>query len=293
MERLISGWTERHVPVALALAAAVLGGAIAMTGPAPHHLVAVGAVLATALLALFFDAFGGLVIGVAAAAVTVAVKQLRDEWTPLAFGTSVALVVVLTGLGWLAGMVSGGLHRTRGSGPGSSEGLGPAYGSLGLLTAEVARARLDEEVTRARRHGRPLTVAVLRIRITDDSLDDRARTAARRAAARLVETLLRETDVPFELSEDELAAILPETDGVAAWDVIGPVLDAASRAAFTVREADERRSLVDCAELHVGLAVLGPSLGDADSLVAAARKSARVDEVETGPGGAPTDRTLQ
>ena len=260
---------------------------------APHRFVAIGAVLGTVLVALFFDAFGGMVVGVAVAAVTVAVKQAREEWTPSAFGTSLALVVVLTLLGWLTGMVSGSLHRNRGPGAGAPDALAPAYGSLGLLTAEVALARLDEEVVRARRHGRPLTVAVLRIRITDDSLDDRARTAARRAAARLVETLLRETDIPFDLSEDELAAVLTETDGVTAWDVIGPVLDAAGRAAFTVREEDERRSLVDCAELHAGLAVLGPSLPDADALVAAARGTARADEDEPRESAFPASGAPQ
>jgi GGDEF domain-containing protein len=283
VERLISGWTDRHVPVALALVAAVLGGVIAMAEPAPHHLVAVGAVVATVLMALFVDAFGGLVVGVAVAAVTVAVKQLRDEWTPRAFGTSLALVVVLTLLGWLVGMVSGGIHRSRATGDGASGALAPAYGSLGLLTAEVALARLDEEVARARRHRRPLTVVVLRVRITDGSLDDRARTAARRTVARLVETLLRDTDVPFDLTPEEFGAILPETGGAAAWDVIGPVLDAASRAAFTVREEDERRSLVECAELHAGLALLGGAVADADSLVAAARRSAEADELESRP----------
>lgn len=289
MGRLISGWTDQHVPVALALVAAALGGAVATSRPWPHDLVAVGAVLATALLALFVDAFGGLVVGVATAAGTVAGMQLGGEWSPRGFWASLALVLALVALGWLTGMVSAGVHRARETSAGPTEGAAPAYGSLGLLTAEVALARLDEEVARARRHRRPLTVVVFRAHVTDESLDDRARTAARRALARLVESLLRETDVPFALGQDELGAVLPETDGVASWDVIGPVLDAASHAAFTVREDDERRSLVDCAELHVGIAVLGDALPDADSLVTAAREAAEADEERSG--GRPVQGT--
>lgn len=164
----------------------------------------------------------------------------------------------------------------------------PAYGSLGLLTEDVALARLDDEIVRARRHRRPLTVVVMVVTITEPDLAPRARTAAVRAVARLVETLLRETDVPFALEDGELGAILPETDSASAWDVLGPVLDAATRAAFTVRDDDERRSLVDCAELHAGLAVLGEQHPDAESLVRVARAQAREDEDEAQGRSVPT-----
>jgi GGDEF domain-containing protein len=277
MGPLISAWTDRHVPVALALVVAVLGGAVAATEEWPHDLVAVGAVLATVLLGLFFDAFGGIVVGLTAAAVTVADLQWGNDWSPAVFVTSLALVVALMVLGWLVGIVSRGIHQSRDRPGGLNDELTPAYGSLGLLTADVALARLDDEVARARRHGRPLTVVVILVCITDESLDERGRSAARRALARLLESTLRETDVPFDSGPDELGAILPETAASDSWNVVGPVLDAASRAAFTVRETDERRRLVACAELHAGLAALGDGVQDADALLAAARQSAQAD----------------
>jgi GGDEF domain-containing protein len=119
-----------------------------------------------------------------------------------------------------------------------------------------------------------------------------ARDAAHRAVARLVETLLRDTDVPFALGPNELGAILPETSAAGAWDVVGPVLDAATRAAFTVRQQDERRSLVECAELSAGLAVMTDQLTDGRALLEIARESARVEQAEVhsrshaGPGRA-------
>ncbi|WP_204693475.1 hypothetical protein [Geodermatophilus bullaregiensis] len=278
MRKLMSAWTEQHVPVALALVAASLTGAVAMAVAAPYSLYGVAAVVVTAVCALFLDAFGGLVLGFATAAAVVLALRLSDRWTTASFVTDLALVLGLVASGWLTGMVSAGIHARR---VGEDDGGGtarPAYGSLGLVTAEAAEARLDEEVMRARSHDRPLSVVVIRVTTTDPGLDVNARSSAQRAVARLVESMLRDTDVPFASPPDEFGAILPETDGATAWEALGPVLDAAARAAFTVREQDERRNLVDCAELHVGLATLSDRTGEAATLLEAARRSARAEE---------------
>jgi GGDEF domain-containing protein len=279
MRKLMSAWTEQHVPVALALVVASLTGAVAMAVAAPHSSYGLAAVVLTVVCALFLDAFGGLVLGFATAAAVVLALRLSDQWTAASFATDLALVLGLVATGWLAGMVSAGIHARR---VGEEEGGGtrPAYGSLGLVTAEVAEFRLEEEVVRARSHGRPLSVVVIRVTITDPALDVNARSAAQRAVARLVESMLRDTDVPFADPPDEFGAILPETDAAAAWEVLGPVLDAAARAAFTVREQDERRNLVDCAELQVGLATLGDRTGEAATVLEAARRSARTEAAE-------------
>ncbi len=144
---------------------------------------------------------------------------------------------------------------------------------------------------RARSHGRPLSVVVIRVTITDPALDANARNAAQRAVARLVESMLRDTDVPFASPPDEFGAILPETDGATAWEVLGPVLDAAARAAFTVREQDERRNLVDCAELHLGLATLGDQTSGGTALLEGARRSARAEEAAHGAHHSPTEES--
>jgi GGDEF domain-containing protein len=292
MRTLISGWTEQHVPIALALVVAALAGGVAVAEPGPYPLIGVAAVLGTALGALFLDAFGGLVVGVAFAAAMILSRRLTDQWTTETFRTALVLVISLLTLGWLVGMIATGLRERRTAEPGEDGAVAPAYGSLGLLTEDVARARLDDEVARARSHHRPLAVVVIGVYITDDGLDPIARDAAHRAVARLVETLLRDTDVPFALGPNELGAILPETSAAGAWDVVGPVLDAATRAAFTVRQQDERRSLVECAELSAGLAALTDQLTDARALLEIARESARVGQAEVhsrssaGPGRA-------
>jgi GGDEF domain-containing protein len=276
----------------LALVVAALAGGVAVAEPGRYPLIGVAAVLGTALGALFLDAFGGLVVGVAFAAAMVLSRRLTDQWTTGTFRTALVLVISLLTLGWLVGMVATGLRGRRTAEPGEDGAVAPAYGSLGLLTEDVARARLDDEVARARSHHRPLAVVVIGVYITDDGLDPMARDAAHRAVARLVETLLRDTDVPFALGPNELGAILPETSAAGAWDVVGPVLDAATRAAFTVRQQDERRSLVECAELSAGLAVMTDQLTDGRALLEIARESARVEQAEVhsrshaGPGRA-------
>ncbi|MCV2490905.1 hypothetical protein OF117_16240 [Geodermatophilus sp. YIM 151500] len=269
----------------MALVVAALAGGVAVAAPGPYPLIGVSAVVVTALGALFLDALGGLVLGIGIAAAVVLGRRLTDQWTPESFPTSLVLVISLMALGWLVGMVAAALHGRRGEESDDDGAVVPAYGSLGLLTAEVATARLEDEVARARGHHRPLAVVVIAVSLTDDDLDRTARTAAHRAVARLVETLLRDTDVPFALGPDELGAILPETDAASAWEVVGPVLDAATRAAFTVRQTDERHNLVECAELSAGLAVMSDRLTDAGALLEAARRAARIEQTGAHSSG--------
>jgi GGDEF domain-containing protein len=195
--------------------------------------------------------------------------------------STLGLVVV----GGLVGMAG---SRLRARGVVNDPGPAPAYDSLGLQTAEVALSRLDEEIARARHHARPLTVVLIWTDITDQTLSEGARRRAHRTVARLVESLVRETDVPFAFATDEVGAILPETDADAAWQLVGPLMDAATRASFTVREEDQRRSLAGCAELHAGLVSLSDDRTSADELMAAARRSVREDEALPRGQDAPT-----
>ncbi len=289
MGRLTSAWTDRHVAVALALAAAAAMGAVAMAEPAPYDVVVGVLLLLAAAAGLSTDPFGGIVSGLAAAAVAVAAKQLGGAWSPSSFATSVVTTLGLLVLGWVCGLAGGRLRTRRGDSPADpgAAGSSPAFGSLGLLTAEYALPRLEDEMARARRHGRPLAVLLVRMYVTDDSLDDRARRAARRSVARLLESLLRETDVPFALTPEEIGAILPETDTVAAWDIAGPVIEAASHASFTDRETGDRRGLADSVELHASLVALTDDLSRAEDLLRAAR--AALDTEETTDTDAATD----
>lgn len=281
MARLTSAWTDRHLTVLCGLLAAAVSGGLAVLARSPYDLLGLALVGLTIVVALRLDAFGGIVTGFCAAAALIAARRLGGRWDEDDFLLALALTGALVALGWLVGAVATSLGE-RAAGPGPAAAA-PVFGSLGLLPADLALARLDEEVTRAQRHRRPLTVVLLHTDITDESLSLSARTAVWRTVGRLVESLVPETAVPFALAPDQVGAVLPEVDEAAAWELLGPLIDAAGRASFTVRELDQRRSLVDCAEVHAGLVGLSPSHPDADQLLAAVRQVAVADRQPASP----------
>jgi hypothetical protein len=271
--QLISGWTKQHARIGALVGLTVAGGALAMQERSPISIVVCAAVLGTVGAALFVDGFGGMVVGVAGAAIVIAVKEAAGAWTVDGFLVSLGTTVALVTSAWVAGMVSADLHGRTPRSSYDGEALSPAYGSLGLLDFDAAMARLEEEIARANAHHRPLSVAVVEVRLADEALDDTARGSAERAVARLMETLVRDTDVPFALRPHVLGVIMPESDRVMAWEVLGRVLDAATDAAFTVRERDERLKLGDCAELHAGIVALSRRISTAEQLIEMARRS--------------------
>ena len=283
-------WTEAQRSVAVLAAGTAATGGLAAAASSPYDVVGVLSAALTVAAALTVGALGGLAAGLGGAALVIAARRIGGAWTPDDLPLALALTAAFLFLGWLAG-AAGKQLRQRGAEAPVAAGTAPAFGSLGLLPADLAQARLDEEITRARRHRRPLTLVLLRIRITEDGLSEGARRAALRTSARLVESLLPETAVPFALAADEVGAILPETDEAGAWELLGPVVDAASRASFSVRESDERRSLVDCAALQAGLLPLTRQHDDAEAVLTALRLS--VSETEpTAPSAAPPLSTM-
>lgn len=266
MARVTTDWTEQHISVVGALLSASITGGLAALGEGPYAVWGIAALLLTVVGAMATDAFGGIVAGFVGAAVLITARQVGGAWTPDAFALALSLSSCLVVVGWATGIATVRMRpalEVR-----ALADAEPAFGSLGLLPAPLALARLDEEVTRARRHGRPLTVVLVSAEVTDEALPSAARSALHRTVARLVESLVPDTAVPFALSRDEVGAILPETDEQAAWELLGPVVDAAGRASFTARESDERRALADCAELHASLVSLSEDSPDADRLLA-------------------------
>lgn len=265
------GWTEQHTGVALCAVLLCAGGLLAGLEAGTFRLVVVGLTVLCAVASLFFDGFVGLVIGLACAAAAVVLKRYIGVWNPEEFFLATTIAVCLVVLGWACGLVGTRIRRSSRASTTSGGAVGPAYGSLGLLTEESARQRLEDEIGRAREHGRSLGVLMIALRFTDDTLMPDAHRSAERAIARLVESLLRVTDVPFALSGNEFGAILPETDSAAGWSLVGPLMDAAGRATFTNRTSEGRSNIADCAELHAGLVFLTEQYTDVDALMTAAR----------------------
>jgi hypothetical protein len=174
-------------------------------------------------------------------------------------------------LAWIVGLLGDHLRdafdRLSRPVPGS---LAPAHGSLGLLDAAPAVFRLDEELRRGGRNGQTLAVMLMSADVEGGRLDDDAVTGARRAVARQVETLLRDTDVPFALSPRVLGAILPETDPVEAWAALGTLVDLTGVATFADRNTGERHRVSDVVDLRACLVFADPHTSDGEALLEAA-----------------------
>jgi two-component system, sensor histidine kinase ChiS len=109
------------------------------------------------------------------------------------------------------------VNRRGGAAAGEAEppASGVADATTGLLDRRGLVARLTQEAARARRYGRPLSLAVAR---TDAVHPDLLRTAAARMRERL-----RQPDVLAHLGEGTFAALLPECTSEQAMAVFGRV----------------------------------------------------------------------
>lgn len=249
-------WTESHSIAATAIAAAAVAGLVSAADPVPVRIAVLVAVVVAALVPLPFDGLVGLLVGLLAASALAGTKQLLDAWTFDSFGRSLLTTGLLLLVGWASGRLGKRL-RTRGRVPVAARSRDvTAFGSLGLIPEAAALARLEEEVERATRHGRPLSLVLLRTTLTDSTLDEDAAAGARRVAARQFESALRRTDVPFALAADLMGAILVETSAGGAWEVAAYVLEQAATAGFADRGRRGRLTLAEYADLSAGIASL-------------------------------------
>ena len=234
------------------------------------------AVALTAVISLATEPFAGFVVGLVAAATVIAARRTFGPWGPDAFWLSALQTAALVATGSISGRAGMALRPRAGGVEAQSPVTQSAFGSLGLLDADVATVRLEEEVERAAEHHRPLALVLIDTEVTDPSLDADAQRSALRAVARIFEGRLREGDVPFAIAAARLGAILPETTSSAAWERIGLVLEAVSHGRFRVRSDDQGdRRLSDAVQIEVGIAQLGPRARTAGELFDAATDALR------------------
>jgi hypothetical protein len=254
MRRLTSGWTELHLPLGAAAFVTAAAGwtAAGMGGAAGALTVAVIAVVC--VLALMGDVSVGLTAGVFGAAAIAAAGNVDPASATRPAAVIAAAGLVLT-LGALSGAIGEGIRRGRRRAARIAQGaVLPASGTLGLLSYDDAHRRLEEELVRACLHERPLSVAMVRVVADPAALAAGDLHRVHRAVARLLETNLRVTDVPFAgAAAGEFGVILPETGAEAAGDVLASVLILAQDTTYGDRAAGRRRFVGEAAVLHLGV----------------------------------------
>ncbi len=264
-------WTDRHGAVACLLAAAMVGSLSGLTEDPPLPLWVAATITLAVVPALAFDPWGGAVVGLASAALLVAVRRATDHWSSDVFGAAALETLAIVVVGALAGHAG---TRLRPRGQSSTAGfLQPMHGSLGLIDEDAAMARLEEEVGRSRRHGRTVSLALLDVRIVDDDLPEEGRRAALRGVARILESRSEQDHVPFALTEDRLGVVLPDASASAGWDLVARVLQAVGTSEFTYGSQRATRSLDDTVELYAGISQHGPRTDSPEAMLAEARRA--------------------
>lgn len=268
LDRSAAVWTEFRARFGLAAFLLVSSGVLVGMERGRTRVALLLLVLVVAAVALHVDGFVGIVVGLVGAALLIAVKRTTGDWGNDELPVVAAEVSVLLVLPWVIGVLSDHLRASLRAlarpAPGS---LVPARNSLGLLDEAAAQFRLDEELRRRQRTGQALGLILIYVEVWDADIDEETEMAALRAVARHVETLLRDIDVPFALSNEVIGAILPATDPADAWSLLGPLLDSVVTATFADREAGVRRAISECTTVHGSLAFADDDTPDADALL--------------------------
>ena len=243
----LPGWQPFAVG---AVAVAGVTGLLAGTVPGPLRAVMLSLVLLTSVAGAYGGAFVGLPAGALSATVVLSLPQV----TTLAAvpRTEVgAVTMLLVAAGWLAGLAHAQVRRAVRGATAVDHLFAPPAGSLGLLSAEAAELRAEEEMMRARHHERPLSLLLCHL----DALPQTDRTSyrrARRAVARVLEARLAPTSLPFELDDETFGVLLPEIEVTALPVVVQTIERALAETTFADRAVGDRRSIFDV--LNVGFA---------------------------------------
>lgn len=264
------------------IAACLILYSSALTGTATLVYVLI-AVLTVSVAAILTDAQIGFFAGLVGAAAVIGIQRSIGEWTTAFFGLHLLVAVLLVSLGVCAGKL-GSILRMLAAGSDASTGVDPAFGSMGLLRDVDARRRIDAEIVRARIHDRPLSLLVIDVLI-DPSVDIDTRHTTQRAVVRLIESLLRPTDLPFAFSAHEFGVILPETDRQSAWHVSAPLIDALSHTTLPAESAQRRIKLTEIASIRTAFTEVDQNVASSSDLITTARDALEGLSVDLRVGG--------
>lgn len=254
MTRTTWDWTKRFV-TGLALLVLVLGtSGVGLTRGGWVGIALLVAVDSVAVLSLLVPAWSGAVIGLAAAAGLVAVRRHFGAWTSADFDAAAVESLALVTVGAVAGALGTMLRsRERSAVAQGTAGPAPAYGSLGLLGRDAALTRIEEEVERAARSPRPLTLALVDVDTRQADMPRAARQTALRTTARLLEGRVRDLDVPFALTAEQLGVLFPDSPPEAAWDLVGELMSALGTTTYLEGRRRRGRRLSDVVALRAGI----------------------------------------
>lgn len=105
----------------------------------------------------------------------------------------------------------------------------------GFYNVDYFHKRLNEEINRAERTGRPLSLLFVDLdylKLINDSYGHFAGDRALRAVSKIIREYIRKVDIPARYGGDEIAIILPETDDIQAFQVAERIRRKAANTSF-------------------------------------------------------------
>ena len=252
MNRLIPVWTDTHTRALLIVVHVAVGIAVVTQGSGGggdlwFSLIVASLFVLTVIVGLAFDWLIVLATGFACATLLFFLRPPATYPAHVAFSGGLLSAFFLVSSGMAAQFAGDRTRRmdappSQDSAPSPPGAGAPVFGSLGLLRGALGELRLEEEIDRARRYGRPLSVG----RVLMDyrqGIAAEEREGATQAVTRIFESTLRLTDVAYAYEAHDIVAILPETDEEGAWLFLSRIVDIILMATTYVRPEHERRPI--------------------------------------------------
>lgn len=287
----------RIVLPALLASISVASAGLMTAQPSPLSIALGALVVLGSAIAISLEPLAGAVVGLAVSAVVVGASRTFGIWNESVFLPTVLACTGTIATAWLSGLI--GLRIRQGARARAGwSGNTPAVGSLGLADAATGEALLANDILRAQHVATPLSVLrfVVRARPTGTAAD---RIQACRAVARALDATIHAIDIPFAYADNDMAVILPGTDGRGARLLCERITSAVG-AATILSTGRTRQPLGDFATVSVGLAEFPMDGETAIALVEAAhpenargraRAAARPSDTQRVLHGDPSPET--
>ena len=295
MNRLIPVWTDTHTRALLMVVHVAIGIAVVTQGGGGDlwfSLIVASLFVLTVIVGLAFDWLIVLATGFACATLLFFLRPPATHPNQVEFSGGLLSAFFLVSSG-MAAQFAGDRTRRMDAPPSedsapSPPGAGaPVFGSLGLLRGDLGELRLEEEIDRARRYGRPLSVGRVALDYREGIGADE-REGAGRAVTRLLESTLRTTDVVYAyVGTGGIIAIFPETGEEGAWLLLSRIVDGTVDATTHVGPENARRPIREFATPHFAIASFPRDGDSATELLEASEELIRIyreDRYRVFPG---------
>ena len=268
------GWA-----VMLALLTLITTVLIVMVNPLEAAIVHVALLFGTIVLGLLTNPWGGLV---AAASGVVTITLLNQYVGIYARENAIANTATELAAFLLVGLLAGGLGRSIDRVQRQAkrwlqrvEELTVHDETFGTFKPAWARTRLDEEVMRAQRYERPLSIALLQLQANPDvSTGEYAhRIAALQAVIRMARAATQPPALISHAWDDQVLMILPEQDLAQAQSVVAALQKHFEQEVYFPPTGDQAlgQPIREWGQLRVSLATLNGAHETGETLLEKAR----------------------